>query len=161
MLKSITPFILKLNRGIPLVEVSDGGAALGRIGPFLPIWTRNREWPGNPYSDAFSLPRLPLPLLMRIARFNRRIAFPHTTPVPLTYKITGTTRDNVGAILGNCVVHLFRTSDDVEMDQVNSNTNGEFTLAIGIAPGQTYYIVAYKAGGTDKAGTSLNTLVGS
>jgi hypothetical protein len=160
MLNSRTPFLLGVNKGVPVVSIGAGDVPLGRLPPFLPIWTRGREWRGDPYPDAFRLPSLPLPLLMRVAKFNRRMAFPRQTPVPLTYRITGITRDSVGAILGNCEVHLFRTADDVELDQVTSNANGEFTLTVGIAPTRTYYIVAYKAGGTDVAGTTLNTLTG-
>ena len=160
MLNSRTSFILTLERGVPTVEEDGDGMVFGRIAPFLPLYSRNREWPGDPYPDAFTLPRLPLPLLMKVARFNRRIASPRITPVPQVLRITGVTRDNTGAALGNCEVHLFRTATDVEVDQVTSDASGNFTLN-GTGLGQTYYIVAYKAGGTDVAGTTVNTLTGA
>ena len=153
-----TPFLLKLDIGAP---VRPDGTPRGHIAPFLPVYAKTQGWPGDPYPDAFRLPRLPLPLLMRVSRFNRRMAFPRLTPVPLTYKITGITRDSAGAVLGNCVVHLFRTSDDVEVDQVNSDASGNFTFTTGVSPANTQYIVAYKAGSPDVSGTTLNTLTGS
>lgn len=149
------PFLLRLDVGAP---VGPNGPPIGHIAPFLPVYSKSRQWPGDPYPDAFRLPRLPLPLLMRVSRFNRRMAFPRQTPVPKTFKIEGITRDSTGAILGSCVVHLFRTSDDVEIDQVNSDASGNFILTSGISPGQQHYIVAYKSGSPDVAGTSVNTL---
>lgn len=101
-------------------------------------------------------------------------------PVPLG-TISGITRDNTGAPLGGCAVHLFRTRDDLEIAITGSDNTGfySFTLAQGV---ETYYCVAYKAGvltgdrmlptvdidtvkasgsgpGVDVAGTTLNTLV--
>jgi hypothetical protein len=99
---------------------------------------------------------------MKVARFNRRIASPRRLPQPTLPKlqITGVTRDSAGATLGSCEVHLFRTADDVEVEQVTSDGSGNFTLNV-VGLGQAYYIVAYKAGGTDVAGTTVNTLTGS
>ena len=73
--------------------------------------------------------------------------------------ITGITRDSNGTPLGSVEVHVFRTSDDVEVAQVTSNALGVFSIQVqgGIA----HYIVAYKTGTPDRAGTTLNTLVGS
>lgn len=153
-----TPFLLKLDEGGP---VSPDGKPLGHIAPFLPMYSRNREWKGGPYPDAFRLPSLPLPLLMRVSKFNRRMAFPRLTPAPKTYNITGVTRDSAGAILGNCVVHLFRTTDDVEIDQVNSDASGNYIFSLGVSPQNQQYAVAYKAGSPDVAGTTVNTLTGS
>lgn len=150
-----TPFLLKLDEGGP---VSPDGKPLGHIAPFLPMYSRSREWAGDPYPAAFRLPSLPLPLLMRVSKFNRRMAFPRLTPVPKTFQITGVTRDSTGAILGSCVVHLFRTADDVELDQINSDASGNFSFVSGLSSEQSHYIVAYKAGSPDVSGTSLNTL---
>jgi hypothetical protein len=82
------------------------------------------------------------------------------TIAAVTYAIAGVTRDQVGAILGSCVVHLFRTSDDVEIAQATSAADGSFSFPV---PDNTtsYYIVAYKVGSPDRAGTTVNTLVGS
>ena len=70
--------------------------------------------------------------------------------------ITGITKDSTGATLGSCVVQLFRTVDDVFMLESVSDGAGAYTLtAIGSGP---FYIVAYKAGAPDAAGTTVNTL---
>ena len=150
-----TPFLIRLDIGAP---VGPDGLPLGHIAPFLPVYSKARESQDNSYPDAFRLPSLPLPLLMRVSRFNRRMAFPRQTPVPKTFQITGVTRDSAGAVLGSCVVHLFRTTDDVELDQVNSDASGNFSFVSGLSSEQSHYIVAYKAGSPDVSGTSLNTL---
>jgi hypothetical protein len=100
---------------------------------------------------------------MKVARFNRRITFPRgqvTPPKLPKLTITGVTRDNVGVALGNCDVRLFRTADDVEVEQITSDGSGNFTFNV-VGLGQQYYIVAYKAGGTAVAGTTVNTLTGA
>lgn len=148
-----TPFLFKLDEG--------GSNTLGHIAPFIPAFSRAAQTPGDPYPDAFRLPSLPLPLLMRVSMFNRRMAFPRVVPAPKTFSITGTTRDSAGVALGNCVVHLFRTSDDLEMDQVNSDSAGLYTFSSNISPTLPYYAVAYKAGSPDVAGTTRNDLVGT
>lgn len=74
--------------------------------------------------------------------------------------LSGVTRDSAGAILGSCVVQLFRTEDDSYQGQTFSDaTTGAFTFQI--LEGGPFYIVAYKAGGPDVAGTTVNTLVGA
>lgn len=83
-------------------------------------------------------------------------------PTPnISYKITGRTLDSAGAPLGNCVVHLFRTSDDLEMDQTNSDSASFYSFSKNISPTLPYYAVAYKAGSPDVAGTTRNDLVGT
>lgn len=70
--------------------------------------------------------------------------------------ITGVTKDSADAILANCVVQLFRTSDDVLIEEKTSDGAGAFTFY----PGAFYcYVVAYKAGSPDVAGTTINTLL--
>ena len=73
-------------------------------------------------------------------------------------KIIGTTRDSTGTILGNCVVHLFRTSNDEFQRQLNSDASGYFE-ACSTLSGQNHYLVAYKTGSPDVAGTTGNNLV--
>ena len=71
-------------------------------------------------------------------------------------RITGITKDSTGATLGSCVVQLFRTVDEVFMSESISDGAGAYTLtAIGSGP---FFIVAYKAGSPDVAGTTVNTL---
>lgn len=71
--------------------------------------------------------------------------------------ITGVTRDGTGTPLGSCVVQLFRAWDDVFIEETVSDGSGNFSVR---ASGSgTFYIVAYKAGAPDLAGTTVNTLV--
>ena len=72
----------------------------------------------------------------------------------------GVTRDQYGSPLGNCVVQLFRTSDDLFIMEQTSDANGNFLLSSWYTP-NTHYIVAYKAGSPDAFGTTVNTLVGA
>ena len=72
------------------------------------------------------------------------------------YRLVGKTRDYLGAPLGSCTVHLFRTSDNLQMDQQISDASGNF--AFSCAGGTLYYVVAYLPGSPDKAGTTINTL---
>lgn len=70
--------------------------------------------------------------------------------------ITGITRDCQGNPLGNCTVKLFGTDNDVLYGQTTSDGSGNYSISAG--PGRQYYVVVYKAGSPDVAGTSVNTL---
>ena len=73
--------------------------------------------------------------------------------------ITGVTRNSSGAILDNCTVNLFITGLDKVVQAVISDASGNFTFS---NPGSgTFYIVAYKYGSPDVAGTTVNTLIAS
>jgi hypothetical protein len=72
----------------------------------------------------------------------------------------GVTRDQYGTPTGNCVVQLFRTSDDLFIMEITSDASGNFLLQSIYTP-DTHYIVAYKAGSPDIFGTTVNTLVGA
>lgn len=90
------------------------------------------------------------PLVVRPLKLPARIAM-----------ISGVTRDSAGAILGGCVVELYQTLTDLPLQKVTSDaTTGAFTFTAARYAPTTHYIVAYKAGGTDVAGTTLNTLTG-
>ncbi len=80
--------------------------------------------------------------------------------VELIYLIAGVTRDSGGAPLGSCVIQLFRTSDDAIIEEKTSAGDGSFSFTVPNGITQ-YYIVAYKAGSPDVAGTTVNTLVGT
>jgi hypothetical protein len=83
-------------------------------------------------------------------------------PYPPTYfRITGTTKDSTGAALGTCVVDLFDTATDVRLDTTTSDASGVFEFRGAGQPPNAYYLVAYKAGSPDVAGTTVNTLVGT
>jgi hypothetical protein len=75
-------------------------------------------------------------------------------------RVSGITRDSTGVVLANCDVHLFRTSDDLEIDQTTSDANGYYEFRSAI-PVEQYYAVAYKVGAPDVAGTTVKTLVGA
>lgn len=72
--------------------------------------------------------------------------------------ITGTTRDASGVALAGVTLDLFTTADDVKVASMISDAAGAFAFdATAAGP---YYLVAYKAGAPDVAGTTVNTLIG-
>lgn len=73
------------------------------------------------------------------------------------YAITGVTRDSGGAALAGCTVDLFITSNDTLKYTTVSDAGGNFSFDNpGTGP---FYLVAYKPGAPDVAGTTVNTLV--
>jgi len=74
--------------------------------------------------------------------------------------ISGITRDASGVPMAGVTVKLFRTADNVLREVVTSDATGNYTFS-AINDGAAYYVVAYKAGAPDVAGTSTNVLVGS
>lgn len=81
-----------------------------------------------------------------------------TTPTRY-YVISGVTRDSTGAALGLCLVELIETATDIGRDRQTSDAAGNFSFNTA-ERGKTYYLVAYKPGSPDVAGTTLNTLQG-
>jgi len=76
------------------------------------------------------------------------------------FTISGVTRDSAGAVLVSCVVELFRTEDDVEVDStVSDGVTGAYVFNV-VGLGQQYYAVAYKTGVPDVAGTTVQTIQG-
>jgi hypothetical protein len=73
-------------------------------------------------------------------------------------KISGTTKDSTGAALGGCVIDMFGSIDDIKYATVTSDVNGVFVF--DASPLGAYYLVAYKPGAPDLAGTTQNTLKG-
>jgi hypothetical protein len=79
-------------------------------------------------------------------------------PPPVIWPLlSGVTRDSTGTILGSCSVDLMRSSDDLKFDGTTSDAAGNFTFKAA-QYGTNYYIVAYKPGSPDVAGTSVATL---
>ena len=71
--------------------------------------------------------------------------------------ISGVTQDSTGAALGSCVIQLFRTPSDTLVGEMVSDASGNYQFD---NPGSgPFYIVAYKQGAPDVAGTTVNTLV--
>jgi hypothetical protein len=75
------------------------------------------------------------------------------------FTISGVTRDSTGAVLGNCVIDLFRTADDSVAARTESDGSGNYKIYASSE--LTHYAVAYKAGSPDVAGTTVNTIVGT
>jgi hypothetical protein len=83
-------------------------------------------------------------------------------PLPYAPPITiaGVTKDGTGAVLGGCQVQVFEAATDRYVTEVISDAvTGVYTIYVGIGSGP-YYLVAYKAGTPDVAGTTANTLIG-
>lgn len=81
------------------------------------------------------------------------------TPTGRHYVISGVTKDRAGLVLPACTVKLFRTSDDaLTATTLSDASTGAFSF--GGLNTVAYYVVAYKAGSPDVAGTTVNTLVG-
>lgn len=72
-------------------------------------------------------------------------------------KFKGNTLDKNGARLGNCTVRGFRTSDNLFTCIVVSDPGGYYELCVAYT--DAHFIVAYKSGSPDRAGTTINTLI--
>lgn len=82
-------------------------------------------------------------------------------PLPSMFlRVFGVTKDSTGAALAACTVDLFRTADDVRVDTVVSDGSGNYEFRSASLT-TAYYVVAYKVGAPDVAGTTVNTLIGS
>jgi hypothetical protein len=76
-----------------------------------------------------------------------------------TWAFYGITKDSAGAALAACTVDLFRTSDDMKVGTAVSDGAGNYEVySYDAGP---FYVVAYKAGAPDVAGTTVNTLTGA
>jgi len=85
-------------------------------------------------------------------QWTSRSAFP--------YRIRGFTLDSAGVGVGNAVVQLFRTSDDVLLQEtVSIGPSGQYDVGVRDTTTE-HYLVAYRAS-PDIMGTTINTLTGS
>ena len=73
-------------------------------------------------------------------------------------KIIGVTKDANGAPLGTCIVQGFRTANDQYVRETISDPAGNYVFCTEFLDSQ--YLVAYKVGAPDVAGTTVNTLTG-
>ena len=71
--------------------------------------------------------------------------------------MTGVSRDSAGAILGNCRVMIFTTGDNLFVMETTSDGSGNWSVTLNKSG--PFFLVEYKAGAPDLAGTSVNTLV--
>ena len=72
-------------------------------------------------------------------------------------KIIGVTRDSAGSPLGSVTVQAFLTATDAYVRETVSDAGGYYVLCTQF-DGQTHYLVAYKTGSPDVAGTTVNTI---
>lgn len=73
------------------------------------------------------------------------------------WQIVGVTRNSSGVALASCVIDLFETGSDLVKARTVSGVDGSFTISNpGTGP---FYLVAYKAGSPDVAGTTANTIM--
>lgn len=72
--------------------------------------------------------------------------------------IKGYTKDSGAVAIANATVQAFRTSDDFYLGQDVSRDDGSYTCPTDVAAGTACYLVAYKAGAPDVAGTTVNTI---
>lgn len=117
-------------------------AALQRASPLLP-WARISV---NP--DMFGL--------------SARPAVVHVNPPSRVITITGVTKDGItGAIVGGCVVELYDAATNLPMMQTISDaTTGVYQFNCAKLPPGQHQLVFYKPGSPDKAGATMNTIVG-
>jgi hypothetical protein len=92
---------------------------------------------------------------------GRGPAAPQTFYLPFRraprWVVNGTTFDSTGAVLASCVVLLFETATNLWRGITLSDGNGAYV--IDAAPGVAYFLVWYKAGAPDVAGSSVNTVL--
>ena len=81
---------------------------------------------------------------------------------PPCYLITGRTLDANSAPLGGCAVEIYENVSGQLRGATVSDANGNYSFDVTeTASGLTFFAVAYKAGTSDVAGTTVNTLVGT
>jgi hypothetical protein len=145
------------NLGIIGVEFV-GGVSDDSLNPGMPGDSQarpvNLRNPGFGFEQAdqygMAPPAIPLPI-------TGRGVYQQTDWAASNRVIVGVTRDSGGAVLGNVVVDLFITGSDSIVGTTTSDASGNFSFSNpGTGP---FYIVAYKAGAPDVAGTSVNTLL--
>lgn len=75
------------------------------------------------------------------------------------YTIAGVTKDSTGVALGSCTVKLFSTATDTLEQTTTSDPGGNYSFVVDKT--KVWYVVSYKTGAPDVAGTSVNTLAGT
>lgn len=86
------------------------------------------------------------------------VYFVPATPA-VRYVVSGITKNSSGAVLASCVVTLFESGKDEKLQTTTSDGLGQYIFNVTETVGRTFYVVAYKAGSPDVAGTTVNTLV--
>lgn len=83
-----------------------------------------------------------------------------TSGASSAFGVVGVTVDQYGSPIAGCTVKLFRTANDVKIDEVTSGPDGAFTLRTSYYP-DLHYWVAFKAGSPNVQGVSSPTLIGT
>jgi hypothetical protein len=73
-------------------------------------------------------------------------------------QILGVTKDETGATAGGYTVQCFVTATGVRFSLSTSDGSGNYAVSAPV--GVACFCVSYKVGSPDKAGTTVNTLVG-
>lgn len=73
--------------------------------------------------------------------------------------LRGTCKDSGGTAVADAIVQAFVTATDAFAGEVAANTDGTYTLGVEQSKLTPHYLVAYKAGSPDIAGTTVNTLL--
>ena len=82
------------------------------------------------------------------------------TTAPVTYTIDGYTKDSAGAIIPSASVFLFRTDTKAYVSATTSDLGGYYTFTVDNNTVE-YFLVGYKDGSPDLAGTTIKTVVGA
>lgn len=91
----------------------------------------------------------------------RRNVFPTGLPAGnVVLHVRGVTKDSTSTPLGGVTVSLFLTSTNALLGTTVSDGSGNYDFPL-FTPVGPFYVVAYKAGSPDVAGTTVNTLVAS
>lgn len=77
---------------------------------------------------------------------------------PQSRFMRGNCVDASDVAVANPIVQAFRTSDDAFMGEAQANTDGTYCVPVASVAGVAHYLVAYKAGSPDIAGTTVNTI---
>jgi hypothetical protein len=72
--------------------------------------------------------------------------------------IRGVCLDESSAPMAGAIVQGFVTATDTYVGEAQSNLDGTYTLGTETLPGVAHYLVAYKPGSPDVAGTTVNTI---
>lgn len=73
--------------------------------------------------------------------------------------IRGICKDSGGSPVANAIVQGFVTATDAFVGEVQANTDGTYNLGTEQLKTTAHYLVAYKSGSPDTAGTTVNTLL--
>jgi hypothetical protein len=108
-------------------------------------------------------PTIPKPVLFALKTRMQVVTRARTRILPPAFEllINGITKDKNGSVVVSATVKLYTTAGDRMLETVVSDAStGAFSFS-SVGLGQSYYVVAYKTGAPDLAGTTLNTLTAS